>query len=57
MGTVRNAQYGRRRDLYGSNVRTPVSPREMAYEKLRSGEEREGVGRGVEGVGPGHQGL
>lgn len=49
MGTVLKRQRGSRRDLYGSKVRTPCSPRAMRYDIRRAVFSRAGVGRGDDG--------
>jgi hypothetical protein len=45
-GTARKAQYCRMRLLYGSKLGTPISPRAMACEKLRSSPPTAGASSG-----------
>ena len=50
IGTVLKAQYGNIKDLYGSKLRTPISPRAISYENLRLASFRAGVSRGGSGI-------
>jgi hypothetical protein len=48
--TVLKAQNGRMRDLYGSKVKTPISPRAMACEKQRPRLSIAGMASGGSGI-------